>query len=87
MYTTILADILAADYEAFRRLMPLNLPDTFNEWRHEMDKREAQTISGGNDFKKIIVKPDEFIRYCTDRAMTCDRHSLNAFAVVLYGRD
>ena len=58
------AVILQKDYEAFRRLLGKQLPDTDNEWRHLHDHQIAEQRGAGLEIIEVEIYPDEFIRFC-----------------------
>lgn len=68
------------DYEAFRRILNLHLPDTYDEWFYLTNKRSLENEAMGNTSQPVEVHPDEFSRYCRAMKATADRHGLDSFA-------
>ena len=70
MYTMFLADLHAEEYEAFRSIPTIGLPDTFERWRQQRREHAAQIKGGGNNASWEEVHPDEFAGFLHLHGMT-----------------
>lgn len=70
----------AQDYEAFRRLLGSDLPDTYDEWLQFHERKTRQLLQVGQDVRAIEIHPDEFYRFCAARGTTANGKTLLDFA-------
>ena len=69
------------EYPAFRRAIPTNLADTFDEWaKHIKDERD-EAIRGGDTIVDVEVNFDEFMRDCRANGTKPDAKVLLDFAL------
>jgi hypothetical protein len=68
------------DYAAFRKLLGLQLPETYNQWflLRENDKRDAARY--GHEALEVRVSPDELRAYCATSGATCNLSTLELMA-------
>lgn len=66
-------------YEAFRRFVGLDLPDTYHEWLRLSDKEAFERAKVGYQVERLQVNPDEFTRYCDARWATANGIALMNF--------
>jgi hypothetical protein len=71
--------ILKHHYEAFRKVLGRDLPDTYNEWLYLTNKRSLENAATGNISQAIEVDPNEFVRYQRATGASTDLHSLDNF--------
>ena len=72
---TDLPDIRSEDYEAFRRILKSDIPDTFNGWREKVAHWRTEWPDG------VLVKvdPNEFTKFLSAAGRADDLGSLFAF--------
>ncbi len=75
-----LPTIKREDYDAFRRIIYPDFPDSFEEWANELSKLAAQHLGQGSTARSIEVNPDEFVAYLARRRTSGSRHELYNFA-------
>jgi len=80
MAITYLPFIDKPDYEAFRRLLHGDMPDTHDKWLYLHAKSVANIKGEGGEVELIKVSPDEFTRYCDRVGAKRDIHALGAIA-------
>ena len=68
-----LPSIKCEDYDAFRRIIYPDFPDTFDEWANDISKLAAQHLGQGSTARSIEVDPDEFAAYLTRRRTSGSR--------------
>ena len=79
------------DYQSIKCLFAKDrdLRNTYAEWLtaacNDVTEYAARTV--GNIPKIVIVKSDEFVRYCDTAGIQPSSASLGAFAAVLYARE
>lgn len=76
-----LPSIKTEDYDAFRRIINADFPDTLDVWAYETSKRVAQITGSGGAARLIEVNPDEFTSYLRNHGRRANRNELDNFAV------
>jgi hypothetical protein len=72
--------IRSEDYQAFRRLLQADLPDSFEVWGEMRFERLAKLRNAGHDTPDIEVNPTEFIAHCHATGQNPSLHALWNFA-------
>ena len=72
-------DISENEYLAFRSLGGHYFPETFDLWRHEMDKRVQDLMASKREIIRVPVKAHEFSEYCRTHNINYNPHHLNYF--------
>jgi hypothetical protein len=72
--------IKSDDYDAFRRIIGSDLPDSFDVWANEQSKLIAERLGSGGVTRSIEVNPDEFAAHLRRSGRSASRHELNNFA-------
>ena len=78
------------DYEAFRRILKDDIPDTYEEWRYRQLSKSNDFIAKWQKAEviEVDVNPNDFARYCD--ATNSDRtiETLDRFATEeSFGKD
>lgn len=73
--------ILRDDYDAFRRLLNDDLPNTYDEWSETQNQEILQLVKAGITCRNIKINPDEFAAYCRAVGQSPNRYLLNDFVV------
>lgn len=82
MATQYLPLIHEKDFEAFRRLLGPNLPDTYDGWRQLSDDRALKVVkfTGGNHHAVLIeADPDEFATWPPAEGKRHTLHDLDRY--------
>ena len=66
MFTKYSPMIGEHDYEQFRRLMPRELPETYEEWVYLEARQFSETGRAGPAAEHVDLKPEEFIDFCRE---------------------
>ena len=69
------------DYDAFRRIINADFPDTIDGWAYEVSKRTSQIVGSGGTARFVEIDPDEFTAYLRSHGRRADRDELYNFAV------
>ena len=72
-------------YDAFRRLLDPQLPDTYNEWLNLSLEKGKDSAFSDYKVRNIKVEPNEFVRYCRARKYEHTLDSLRKFAASIAG--
>lgn len=72
--------ITVNDFEAFRRLVNKDFPDTYDKWLNLARQKGDKFAEVGNAIEDIEVKPDEFARFLRSTGASPDTQSLWTFA-------
>jgi len=80
MPTIFSPNIAQADYNAFRRLIKKDFPDTYDKWLDLTSQQANKFGAVGNTVESIEVKPDEFARFLGTTGTSSDLQSLWHFA-------
>ena len=77
--------LLAADYPAFRDLLPdePKLPQKYASWLARVIAEKKQIVDNGDTFTEVTVIPSEFSKYCADTNQLPSYVMLEATAVAL----
>jgi len=75
-----LAEISRERYDAFKKILGQNLPDSFDTWSYRQSERIASRSGKGHTVYEVKVDPDEFVRYCQLTKSAHDLKSLDRFA-------
>ena len=74
--TLFLPRLPAEDYEAFRSLPTVGLPDTFEKWCRRIDKQIAEVKALGDDASLVDVNFQEFAAFLRLHRMAAQDSSL-----------
>jgi hypothetical protein len=77
----IMPIIQAPDYNAFRRILNDQLPDTYAEWLQDHTEAMKEFINRSEPYRGIEVNPQEFVRFCLSRNAVATIQLLADFAV------
>lgn len=80
MATTFSPIIKEDDYDAFRRIINADMPDTFDDWTYQRAEADLQYTPRGIAVRGIEVDPDGFVAYLRARWTKASRHELDNFA-------
>jgi hypothetical protein len=80
MVTMFIPTIAAKDYDAFRRLMNRDLPDSYDKWLHLVLQMTADNDGKGHISEPVDLDPHEFTRFLGATGNTANLHSLRNFA-------
>jgi hypothetical protein len=86
MATFVLPVIRSSDYDTFRRIKDLNLPDTHDTWLKVSSKKSTDLKAEGYVVTEFEVNPDEFIRHCAAGGTKSDSKALDTFALEKWRR-
>jgi hypothetical protein len=64
------------DYDAFRRDVGPNLPDTYNEWRKIFLHDLANAVRQGKNIVEVEVHYDEFMAHCATNGLKHNAQAL-----------
>jgi hypothetical protein len=81
MITSLITIISPQDYEAFRRILAPDLPDTHDEWLYLQKKERADQISKGHAIREIQAYPDKFIRFLKTSGQEANLQTLHNLCV------
>jgi hypothetical protein len=79
--------IASHDYEAFRRILDTDLPNTYNEWLQVHTDHRSDLERKGVIVGEIEVYPDEFARFVRDHGNVANITVLRNFVIEKVGRD
>ena len=71
------------DYDAFRSLMPTDLPDTHDKWLNFQNQKTMPLVMVGHAIKRVEVKPDKFAAHCRTTGTDHNFDNLRAFAELI----
>lgn len=77
----VLPAIRREDYDAFKRDIRLNHAETFDEWTRLFTSEVAEARRQGKTVIEVLVKYDEFTRYCRANEKKPSPQSLLDFAI------
>lgn len=80
MAAMFIPTIAPADYQAFRRLIDRDLPDTYDEWLDLANKGSLDNIGKGHVSEPVDVDPNEFVRFVRATGASANLHWLYNFA-------
>jgi hypothetical protein len=69
------------NYEAFRRILHSDLPNTYDEWFQLHANERADRGRVGLSIREIKVNPNEFSRFLNARGMAASPKALGAFTI------
>ena len=69
------------NFAAHRRLDPVGLPATFDEWLRSAESAVAQLALAGQEFERITIDPHELAAWCAAEGMKVDGAARAAFVV------
>jgi hypothetical protein len=71
------------DYDRFREIMDdgAELPRTFKEWEQAATTQMNIVKQGGVDIQPVLIDPDEFLEYCTERLLSPGKTARLKFAM------
>jgi hypothetical protein len=81
MEVVYLPFISSRDYDAFRRILHSDLPNTYDEWFQLHTKERADRGRVGHPIREIKVNPNEFSRFLNARGMTANLKTLEDFTI------
>jgi uncharacterized membrane protein len=56
------------------------LPDTYDQWRKKAENVERGAQHSGALVVRAVIKPEQFLAWCTIRGLNVDAKARNAFA-------
>ena len=81
MAVVILPRINPSDYDAVRRIINLDLPDTHDKWLNLQVQKELDIRGQGHACRHIQIDPDELARYCDRYPHDRNQDGLQNFAI------
>lgn len=68
--------IAPENYDAFRRILHDNIPNSYDVWLDLRAKERTVLIGQGFDVVGVEIEPNEFTRYCDREGAKRDIHTL-----------
>jgi len=70
-----------AQYDAFRRAIGPDLPDTYDEWLQHTIKHRGERLRQGETLVEVEVDYDQFIAFCAATGTAPNAKTLLDFAI------
>lgn len=70
------------DYDLIRAMFDdgADMPETFDQWQEQVERRLAERLPAGARVEKVIVDPDEFRAFARRVQVKADEQGRSAFA-------